>query len=438
MGRVGTTVEIGRLRANANERLMMDTLSNLQTKVRETIERYRTELPGTEAASTDPNRTASGETATVNESGANRGDNAENAGNGANTDGSNGRKPTTNSETSADAKGTGDRPGGEWHVVESPTNKSLQGVTTTAAGPFAVGTGGRVLRRSEGAWRLVVETGPATRKNRLTAIDATSDGMRVWFCGSSGALGAYDVDTGMKYDHSAPKGKTSTWEAIAVTGKKDAERVRVANGSGEVLSATIDETGCPQWGTVVKPGSGSTIAALDFGGERCYAVDTSGNVFEESAKKKAKNGPKEGNWADIGIENAQVNFADVFATDSRVLVAGGGGRVYRYDRPCGSWTPIDAGDGALAAIDGDGNRTVVVGAGGRIYQRRPENGWHELDSPVTEDLRAVALGSASDATESGDTGGDGNSNDGASSGGVDVTVGTNGTILERPTGGATK
>lgn len=417
----------------------MDTLSNLQTRVRETIERYRNELPGTEVSGTDPNRTAKGTTPATNESDASRDDSAKKrASDGAkrdsNANDSSDRKPATNSKASAGANGTGDRSGGGWHAVESPTNKSLQSVTTTAAGPFAVGTGGRVLRRSEGAWRLVVETGPATRKNRLTAIDATSDGKRVWFCGSSGALGAYDVDTGMKYDHSAPKGKTSTWEAIAVTGTRDAERIRVANGSGEVLPVTIDENGCPQWGKVTKPGSGSTIAALDFGAERCYAADTSGNVFEESANE-------EGDWADIGIENAQVNFADVFATDSRVLVAGGGGRVYRYDRPCGSWTPIDAGDGALSAIDGDGKRTVVVGAGGRIYERLPERGWHGLDSPVTEDLRSVALGSTVDTTRSDGEGGDGNSNDsnnGISSGGVDVAVGTNGTILERSTGGTTK
>lgn len=381
---------------------IMDTLSNLQTKLRETIDRYRSELPGRETNGAGSNRTATSENAAgtdgteVNEQGdaGNPGNEMDRhrqteAGEGTKRAGPNGEK-TRNA-------------GDEWRPIESPTNKALYGVVHTARGLFAVGIGGLVLTRGERGWHAVIEAGPATRENRLTAIDVTDDGKRIWFCGSSGALGAYDVETGHKYDYSAPKDKTSTWEAIAVTGKADSETLRVANGSGEVLPASTDENGCPQWEEVTKPGSGSTISALDFGGGDYYAADTSGNVFVE----------REDGWKDIGIEDAQVNFFDVFATGDRVLVAGGSGWVYRYERACRNWTPIEVGEGALHAIDDVNATPSIAGAGGRIYERTG-TGWQRTQ-PVSEDLFSVALGGTK----------------------PDVAVGANGTIVERSEPGRT-
>lgn len=427
---------------------IMNTISNLQTKPCETIERYRSELPGAETDGTGPNRPVSTgpdpRRETEPDTSRTESDGTDPAGarypddepardrqmtNGGNVTGDGTRRLDRSRPATGREAGTGDdtdtgvgtdadaRPGtAEWRTAEPPTDKALYGVTATTAGPFAVGTDGLVLRRGRDGWQSVIESGPATRKNQLTAVDATDDGERIWFCGSSGALGAYDVGPAMKYDYSAPNEKTSTWEAIAVAGARNTERLRVANGSGEVLSVSIGDQGCPTWGTVVKPGSGSTIAALDFDGERCYAVDTSGNVFEQADET-------DDDWNDIGIENAQVNFADVLVTENHVLVAGGGGRVYRYDRPCESWTPIDAGEGALYALDDDGARTVTVGAGGGVYERLPRAGWCASDSPVEEDLRSITLG----ATGSTDR-----------RTGVDVAVGENGTIVERSTGEVAK
>lgn len=285
----------------------------------------------------------------------------------------------------------------EWREAESPTSKALYGVVSTANGPFAVGTGGNVLSGRNGEWRFAVRDGPATRKNALTCVDATDDGERIWFAGSSGALGCYDVSDGRKYDYSAPKEKTSTWEAIAVSGERGDETLRVANGSGEVLPVTTDENGCPQWGEVVKPGSGSTVPALDFGDRRAYAVDTSGNAFEE----------REEGWTDIGVKNAQVNFFDVHAGGGRLLIAGGGGRVYRYDRACENWTPINAGDGALHGLAEGESKLVAVGAGGRVYERASGEGWKGSTTPVESDLRDVTVGE------------------------TDVAVGAGGTVIER-------
>lgn len=284
----------------------------------------------------------------------------------------------------------------DWTEVASPTTKSLFGVVTTTNGPYAVGTGGNVLNRHDGEWEFAIEDGPATRKNTLTDVAVTDDRTRIWFAGSSGALGCYDVDTGRKYDYSAPMEKTSTWEAIAVAGDRGSERLRIANGSGEVLAVTTDENGCPQWGEVVKPGSGSTIPALDNGGGRFYAIDTSGNAFETTDE----------GWADIGVRNAQVNFFDVFGTEDRLLIAGGGGRLFRYDRPCEVWTPVSVGDVPLHALSSEDGRVITAGAAGHVYERTGR-GWTSQSTPVEADLWAITTGE------------------------IDVAVGAGGTIIER-------
>lgn len=288
---------------------------------------------------------------------------------------------------------------GEWRAVESPTDRTLLAVTETAAGPVAVGEGGLVLARDESGWHPLVEAGPATRGNRLTCVAATADRNRVWFAGDSGALGRYDTEAGRKEDFSAPMGKTSTWEALAVAGT-DTERLSVANGSGEVLPIECDAHGCPSYGDVTKPAGGSTIAALAADGSSLYAADTSGTVLERV----------DGSWHRIGIENAEVNFFDLSAAGGSLLVAGGDGRLYRYDRPCRNWTPVAVGEATvhgLARPAGSDDGAVAVGAGGTIHERTPDRGWCRLDSPVEADLLAVACGT------------------------TDVAVGADGTIIER-------
>lgn len=304
-----------------------------------------------------------------------------------------GDESTTND---ADSERTTDR-ADDWSVAETPTSKALRDVVRTADGPYAVGAEGNVLCRDDDGWDLRIESGPATRHNALTAVDATSDGKRVWFAGSSGALGMYDTETGRKHDYSAPEERTSTWEAIAVAGESGDERLRIANGSGEVLTVTMDEDGCPQYGDVVEPGSGSTVPAIDFGGGTVYAVDTNGKVFAET----------DGEWEDVGIRNAQVDFSDLHATEDTLLVAGGDGLVYRYDRACENWTPVAAGSAMLYGIDRADDETLAVGASGRVYRRGPQDGWTRVESPVEEDLRAVALGE------------------------TDVAVGAGGVVIER-------
>ncbi|WP_435175236.1 hypothetical protein [Halorussus sp. AFM4] len=303
---------------------------------------------------------------------------------------------------------TGDE-AGEWAVAETPTDATLYAVVQTAAGPHAVGEDGVVLARrtdspDDDGWRVVVEAGPGARRNTLRDAAVTAGGERVWFAGSSGALGAYDVAADRKHDHSAPMEKTSTWEAVAVAGPRDAESLRAANGSGEVLPVATDDDGCPEWGEVSEPGSGSSVAGLASDGRRFFVADTNGGAFEERGTDRT----------DISPRNAEVDFHDVAASEATVRIAGDGGLVYRYDRVCRNWTPCRVGETALRALAVDGDAALAVGAGGRAYRRTPTTGWRSVPTPVEESLRDVALGGSGDAV-----------------GETDVAVGESGVVIER-------
>jgi hypothetical protein len=297
----------------------------------------------------------------------------------------------------------------EWHSVESPFEKTLYEVVSTAEGPYAIGSGGTlVANRHDGTqepdWEVILDDGPKTRDNQLRGLDVTDDGKRIWFAGSSGALGCYDVIERRKFDYSSPKEMTSTWEGLAVAGKRGSEKVLVANGSGEILPFTIDGFD-ENWGVVHKPAKkGSKVAALAAGPDGYgYAVDTSGNAFETT---------RDDGWEKIGIVNAQVKFYDIFAgPDNRVYVAAGDGRIYRYDDSYHDWTPIGVTDGgALRAFDIHGDQMVVLGNDGSIYQRDDEERWQEVHSGTSNDLLDLTLGEP------------------------DVAVGKSGTILQRPRG----
>ncbi|MFC7138671.1 hypothetical protein ACFQMA_02325 [Halosimplex aquaticum] len=291
----------------------------------------------------------------------------------------------------------------EWRTVESPFQKTIFSVVNTSEGPYAIGDGGTLLADRGGGWEIVLDDGPRTRDNQLRGLDVTDDGNRVWFAGSSGALGCYDVTTRRKYDYSGPNQMTSTWEGIAVAGPAGAEKVLVANGSGEVLPFTIDGFD-EDWGPVSKPASkGSNVAALAAAPDGVgYAVDTSGNAFRTTATD---------GWEDIGIVNAQVKFYDIFAgRQGRVYVAAGDGRIYRYDDSYRSWTPIGVAEKSLRAFDVHGDQMVVIGHGGAIYERTGSDRWEQLTSPVDGTLFDVALGDP------------------------DIIVGKSGTILQRPRG----
>lgn len=297
-----------------------------------------------------------------------------------------------------------------WSSVSSPTSATLYGVSDTVAGPHAVGKSGNVLaRRSDGTWEKVVQHGPATRENMLKAVSVTDDGKRIWFAGSSGALGCYDVEKGMKYDYSAPNEHTSTWEGITVTGPRESESIYVTNGSGEVYDAHTDDKGCVSFDKLIKPGSGSKISSIDFQEANAsigFAADTSGNCFKTADSSET--------WKDVGVPNAQVKFYDTIAyktdTAERVYIAGGGGRLFRRDCTCDRWTPVQLGSKAFRSIARTSAKKVAVGSAGVGYENTGD-GWTKMDMATSAGLNEVALNRFSDGPE--------------------VAVGASGTIVER-------
>ncbi|WP_254763287.1 hypothetical protein [Natrinema marinum] len=340
---------------------------------------------------------------------------------------------------SSDGVDPGTGTSADWELVESPASRTLHGVVHGQDGPYACGEGGLLLHRGDDGWRVLLERGPNVSENTLRAIGATDDGCRLWFAGDSGALGYYDVADGHLSDYSAPMEKTSTWEAIAVTGKTGEERVRVANGSGEVLDCIV-ENGCPTWGAVVEPGGGSTITGLTAGPDGFYAVDTSSGAYLEprsdgsDGDESPRSDPRDGapadteptdtaptdEWQRIGVRNAQVNFQDVWADDESVFIAGADGIAYRYDPRCENWTPLSVGQGDLQSIRSTGGNALAVASGGRLYERDRSVRWLERDVPTEQSLLGLALARSSADVDAG-----------LATAPVDVAVGAGGVIVER-------
>ncbi|WP_188977990.1 hypothetical protein [Halocalculus aciditolerans] len=285
-----------------------------------------------------------------------------------------------------------------WTARTSPTEETLYDASMTSHGPVAVGDDGVVVGKFGDEWEVLVEAGPSVSSNDLTTIDVTHDGTRVWFAGSSGALGCYDVDQRWKSDYSFPIEKTSTWEAIAVNDVRGREVVRVANGSGEVFPFRVNGRKGPEWGEPVKPHSGSTIPAMDAGPDGTwYAVDTSGNVFADDG----------GGWERIGVRNAQKDFYDIYADESGILVAAEEGVIYRYEPTAENWTPIKVGSENLMDIARTPDEVLTAGGAGTVFSRYRGGEWRRAETATEHNLWAVAVGD------------------------TDVAVGESGAIIER-------
>jgi photosystem II stability/assembly factor-like uncharacterized protein len=307
----------------------------------------------------------------------------------------------------------------DWNEVTSPTTKTLYGVSNTTRGPHAVGATGNVLARRQDGWETVVDVGPAARSNSLRTCAVTDDYKRIWFAGGSGALGSYDVEEGLKYNHSAPDGMTSTWEGITVTGDQGSEAVYVFNGSGEVVKGTYDSEGCIQWSSPEKPGGGSRVPAVDFRESETsvgHAVDTSSQVYE------TRDGGS--TWQNVGIPNSQVGHYDTISyTDSAgnpfVYVASDGGYLYRMNCNCNTWTPIGLGTKKLTGVTHDTEDNLLVsGASSTIYEKLDDEEWNQVSSPIQADYYEAIYGRTAypDGTQS-----------------PDVIVGASGKIIERQT-----
>jgi len=283
----------------------------------------------------------------------------------------------------------------EWTVVESPTGNTLSDVEYTSAGAYAVGGGGVVIERTSKGWQKVLDGGPTGNGNNLYGADVTDDGERLWFVGSSGAIGEYDVESGVLVDHSAPMDATNNFNDVSVTGEAGSANVYVAGDSGKLYySFENGETG--SW-DYITPASGSAINAVDFFDDRSgHIVDGNQTVLY------TRDGVS---WDRLGIANADYNFYGVDSDGfDDVWVSGGGGSIYRWNGS--QWRRADTGDASLRDIeveDGDG---LTVGGGGAVFDRDNRR-WDAEQTPTGANLNAVVRGD------------------------IDIAVGAGGALIER-------
>lgn len=274
-----------------------------------------------------------------------------------------------------------------WTTATVPTDATLRAVTADGR-PCAVGDGGVVLARGGDGWRAVVDDGPGAASNALQGADATEDG-RVWFAGDGGALGRLDADR--VTDHSAPEEMTSTWNDVAVAGRAGREAVYLATGSGEIVRGRNDD-GDLSWAAPVKPGSGSSVAAVAFDSpERGVACDTGGGVYETT------DGGRE--WERIGAADAALH--DVAFAGETLYAVTGDGSALRYDGD--RWTRRSVADAPLLAVAGYDGSTELLAVGEDGVYRRADD-WERVDLPTLATFRCVATGEGGTAVAAGDDG----------------------------------
>ncbi|WP_459193770.1 WD40/YVTN/BNR-like repeat-containing protein [Halosimplex sp. J119] len=267
----------------------------------------------------------------------------------------------------------------EWTAVKSPVGGTLSDVEETSAGAYAVGDAGVVLERTAKGWKKILDGGPTGNGNNLYGADVTDDGKRLWFVGSSGSIGEYDVTTGNLNDHSAPMDVTNNFNDVAVTGEAGEANVYVAGDSGKLYYSF--ENGAGQTWDYVTPGSGSAINAVDFYDDRKgHIVDGNKSVFHTQDGST---------WDKVGLADANVNFYGVDSDGADdVWVSGGGGMIFHWDGV--EWTPTDTGDAGLRDVEVDGDDGLTVGGGGNVYDRESEE-WKPQTTPAGQNLKAVLL-----------------------------------------------
>lgn len=291
---------------------------------------------------------------------------------------------------------SGDGDSDTWTAVSTPVNDTLYDVVGTANGPCAVGAGGTVVGRTpDGSWGVVVENGPAARSETLYAVDTTDGGQRVWFTGSGGAVGYYDLASNRRFDRSQPEGMNVTFHALTVSGVRGSEKLLLADGNGVVLPGVQKSDGI-DWGLQTKPADGNAITALaSDDDEYGYGVDGNANVWQTTGE----------GWEHIGIDGAKSSLYAAAADGSIVTVGGGNGCVYeRVDG--GEWTPYSVGEKAIECLVIDRETRLAGGESGLLSYRERDT-WRDAGWDGTATLHGILVGSPS------------------------VAVGGNGVVLER-------
>lgn len=271
----------------------------------------------------------------------------------------------------------------DWAAVDVPAESGLTSTANSLFGPIAVGGDGVLISRTITGWETLLETGPTTESNPLNDAAVTDDGEHIWFAGGSGVIGQYDIVEHTLTDYSAPEGKTSTWEALDVVGDAGEEQVALANGSGEFLSGEKTEDGGMDWGTVSKPGAGTTITGVSFYETGSgFVCDTEGAVYETPDAGES--------WKAVGIDGDDTALQDIaaVATDDATAV-GENGTIFEYGGI--GWEEHDVSEEAVLAVFRDEQEGLAAGNVGFVYERTDENEWERLETPAESGLRGVTL-----------------------------------------------
>lgn len=264
-----------------------------------------------------------------------------------------------------------------------PTSKTLHGVVESSSGIFAVGGGGKVLQRKDTGWEVVVSSGPGGNGNNLYTATSTDGGDHVWFGGSSGALGYYDLGSESVNNETAPSNVTNTMSAIAVLGSAGNETVIVGTSSGQILRGTMSN-GSITWDDPYKPGTGSAINGIDNRGTEFLFCDGNSDVFHTLDTAD--------NWRKISPTTASGTPNDIAigAQDDMLMAAGSG---YGYHGSGSMWTPFKLGGNARYAAARSGNRKIIVGSSGEIFERNARE-WEQTADIGSYTLRGLTIPSS--------------------------------------------
>lgn len=289
---------------------------------------------------------------------------------------------------------------GVWSLVRTNTDNTIHDVALTTEGAYAVAEGGLLLEREQDAWTVVLNDGPSSNGRDLYGLAVTDDSTRLWLVGASGAIGEYDVTTDSLTDRSAPMDVTNNFRDVAVTGPADAATVYVTDASGQVYHSF--ENGASGTWNATTPGEGSALRAVDFHADRSgRLVDANQTVFSTTDGST---------WTENGISNADVSLYGVDSDGSDdVWAAAGSGTVLQWNGA--EWTSTVVGEASLRDIEVSANdqNGYAVGGGASVFAYDGTE-WTSDETPTTENLRSVALGTSSTPA---------------------IAVGAGGTILEK-------
>ena len=274
----------------------------------------------------------------------------------------------------------------EWRTEKTPTDGTLHDVAyaggdaATDGSVYAVGQDGVVLERTEERWEKVTDGGVTGDGRDLLGADVTDDGDRLWFAGSSGAIGEYDVATGSLVDHSAPEDNTNNFMDIAVTGESGEANVYAADGSGGI-SYSFYNGKSGTWNSV-GVGQGDGFPGIDFYDDRSgHVVNTNAGVFETDDGTT---------YERIGIPDTDNSLYGIDSDGSDdVWAGGGGGTVQRYT---GAWRRTDLGNLALRDIEIEDESGYTVGESGRVFEYAGGS-WNEDTTDTEQNLQGLVLGS---------------------------------------------